>query len=374
MATIVESIKSKTLSFIEHLKDRFLFPTMIYTTAWEDFDMDMQIMNYKPGDIVLTLTGGGCNALNVLCQGSHVNCVDMNKHQNMLMKLKLACIMNSYETLWKAFGDGCECKLDTLEISDSTRTFFSKKDYFTKKRTIYTHGGMGIAVRLLKLFNWRFQSITEQKEFVSFCFNILNASTFFLNIIFSVMDFFSLTNVILWYISGVPKRQIDLITERDERSIIEYLKHVANVFCEIKLDNNHYYYLVTHGKYTKDCCPLYLKEENYETLIKSVSQGSIEIKDGTFLESLQQKLYSKVILMDHMDWNDVLYNTNLARALSINCSDMILLRSASVFPPYIEILTNYGFLMECINSHCTHNVCDKVNTYASTWVGYRKAN
>jgi betaine lipid synthase len=65
-------------------------------------------MDINPSDVVLTLTSGGCNALNLLLNGAGaVVSVDCNPAQSSLLELKKAAIANlSYEDAWQMFGEG----------------------------------------------------------------------------------------------------------------------------------------------------------------------------------------------------------------------------------------------------------------------------
>jgi hypothetical protein len=65
-------------------------------------------MDINPSDTVLTLTSGGCNALNLLLHGAgHVVSVDCNPAQSSLLELKRTAIAQlPYEDVWKMFGEG----------------------------------------------------------------------------------------------------------------------------------------------------------------------------------------------------------------------------------------------------------------------------
>lgn len=45
-------------------------PTFLYNSSWEDPEKDMAALHVGPGDACLTLTSGGCNALNLCLQVS----------------------------------------------------------------------------------------------------------------------------------------------------------------------------------------------------------------------------------------------------------------------------------------------------------------
>ncbi len=69
------------------------------------------------------------------------------------------------------------------------------------------------------------------------------------------------------------------------------------------MKDNYFWRVYMNGEYSRDCCPEYLKAENFSTLknglVDRVSthtdsvQGFLEKHDGTI---------SRFILLDHMDW------------------------------------------------------------------------
>jgi len=65
-------------------------------------------MDINPSDTVLTLTSGGCNALNLLLHGAGaVVSVDCNPAQSALLELKKVAVANlPYEDVWMMFGEG----------------------------------------------------------------------------------------------------------------------------------------------------------------------------------------------------------------------------------------------------------------------------
>lgn len=43
-------------------------PTFLYSLSWEDPREDAKVLDINPNDTVLTLTSGGCNALDIILQ------------------------------------------------------------------------------------------------------------------------------------------------------------------------------------------------------------------------------------------------------------------------------------------------------------------
>ena len=64
-----------------------------YASCWEDADVLRAALRVSPGDRVLSIASGGCNALSLLLDDpAQVVAVDFNPHQTRLVRLKVAAI------------------------------------------------------------------------------------------------------------------------------------------------------------------------------------------------------------------------------------------------------------------------------------------
>jgi len=78
--------------------------------------------------------------------------------------------------------------------------------------------------------------------------------------------------------------------------------------------------------------------------------------------------------MDHVDWMDEEAATDVIRLLSkqVVQNGRIILRSASVCPPYLEIMRNHGFDITCIHRADQGDYyMDKVNMYNSFYLAVK---
>jgi betaine lipid synthase len=107
-------------------------------------------MNINPNDTVLTLTSGGCNALNLLLHGAgHVVSVDCNPAQSSLLELKAVALQQlDYDDLWQMFGEGRHPRIEEI-FERQLGPFLSQKAYnfwstrlFYFKQGLYYQGGM----------------------------------------------------------------------------------------------------------------------------------------------------------------------------------------------------------------------------------------
>ena len=64
---------------------------MLYAQCWEDPAIDREALQIGPGDVVFSITSGGCNVLAFLVDDpGRVIALDVNPHQNYLLDLKMA--------------------------------------------------------------------------------------------------------------------------------------------------------------------------------------------------------------------------------------------------------------------------------------------
>src|SRR5215203_998538 len=85
------------------------FDAFVYNQIWEDPRVDLQALELNRDSRVLTISSGGCNALNYLLENPQsVTAVDLNRHHIYLLNLKIAALefLPSYEDFFNFFGYG----------------------------------------------------------------------------------------------------------------------------------------------------------------------------------------------------------------------------------------------------------------------------
>ena len=375
-------------------------PTFIYSVNWEDPIVDKPILDINEDDVVLTLTSGGCNTLHLAAHGAkHVASVDLNPAQSALCELKVQAIKRlEYEDVWKMFGEGkheniaeiFESKLAPW-LSQGSLNFWSKKLHYFKDG-LYYHGAMGkvllVVYWMQVLFGYRkkflkfagAKTIEEQRDiWTSFWF--VKVFLYMPAMVFSVMQqiltLLFLNKATCWLGLGVPPHQYDLIGA-DGRGMCEYAGATLHgaAMNTLMSNDNYFYKVCLTGSFSKDSCPEYLTKSCFKKL-KDGLVNNISVHTDYFGSVLALRKYTKVVLMDHVDW----LNDQLVEELASNLEKQVvsggrlIWRSASLNPPYVKVLAAHGF--EC---HCVHRITDKeyngcidrVNMYASFWYADRK--
>ena len=85
------------------------FDALVYNQIWEDPQVDLQALKLDKNSRILTISSGGCNALNYLSESPEkVTAVDLNRHHIFLLNLKKSAIehLPSYEDFFAFFGFG----------------------------------------------------------------------------------------------------------------------------------------------------------------------------------------------------------------------------------------------------------------------------
>jgi S-adenosylmethionine-diacylglycerol 3-amino-3-carboxypropyl transferase len=103
---------------------------------------------------------------------------------------------------------------------------------------------------------------------------------------------------------GVPRQQRMQIDTQYEGGLVKFIQDcVDTVFGQLPLWDNYFWRVYITGQYSRDCCPEYLKEENFQRL----RDGQVD-RISTHTDSVQGFLdkhpgrISRFVLLDHMDW------------------------------------------------------------------------
>jgi S-adenosylmethionine-diacylglycerol 3-amino-3-carboxypropyl transferase len=293
---------------------------LIYNTCWEDPALDRVALDFKSDDRVLVITSAGCNALDYLLAGAgEVNAIDVNPIQNALLELKVAAVRGlDYKSFFSMFGDGQTPQIrqmygDVLrrQLSPSARAYWDRHISFFLgrgwRKTFYYRGTCGLLARLMMI---NAQTLHRLREPID---RLLNART-----IDEQRDIYESrirdrlwTPWLRWFLSrsvtlsllGIPWPQRNEITTQYPGGVSRFIRDCfETVLCKLPFQNNYFWRVYFQGHYTSDCCPEYLRAENFARLRSAVNH--LRIHTGTVTEFLEQTQpgLSKVILLDHMDW------------------------------------------------------------------------
>ena len=103
---------------------------------------------------------------------------------------------------------------------------------------------------------------------------------------------------------GVPRAQRRQLEREYQGGIAQFVHDCLEaVFGRLPLSDNYFWRVYMTGQYTTDCCPEYLKPENFERL-KAGLVDRIEVHTQSVQGFLAKSnaAISRFVLLDHMDW------------------------------------------------------------------------
>jgi len=292
---------------------------LIYNVCWEDPRIDRQILELKDDSKVVVLTSAGCNTLDYLLDSpAEIHAVDINPRQNALLHLKLALIeRGSFDDLFKMFGVGSHQAFRDIyaalkhKLPPYAQTFWDNKiQYFdgdSKKRSFYYHGTSGVIAWILSRYFLRSNS-----KIRPYLFDLLDAQTLAeQRRIYYKIEPMLWSGFSTWLVKqpmtlamvGVPSPQTRLISEQYPGGVKGYvtdkLKHVLT---EVLIKDNYFWRVYMTGSYTQNCCPNYLKSENFEKLQVNVHKVHTYNSSVSGFLNENPGTYSHFVLLDHQDW------------------------------------------------------------------------
>ena len=380
----------KRVSFKDWIFSQLHQNKLVYNTCWEDPRCDRMLLDLQEDSEIVMITSAGCNALDyALDNPARIHCVDMNFRQNALLELKVAGLRSlDHLVFFKLFGEGAYDGVKNLywrklrpQLSSGAGKYWDKHiNYFSGKglrNSFYYHGTSGLLAysitRLMKIKRDMYRnakslfqavSVEEQARYFSYMESLFSNTTLqrLLNSHYAMA------------LAGVPQNQQQLIHAAYGRGTIAYVENCfRKIFTTLDITENYFYQVYFNGFYTPECCPEYLKADNFDTLrqqINSITTYTTTI--STFLKD-NPGSYSHFVLLDHQDWlvsnrPELLIEEWKLILLNSRPGTKILMRSAAkeieYFPDFVKERVVFD-KQKAAEAHSS----DRVGTYASVYLG-----
>ena len=291
---------------------------LVYNTCWEDPRLDRVAMDIGPKDNILVITSAGCNALDyALNSPNAVHAVDMNPRQNALLELKQAGIRNlEFEDFFSMFGQGSHDDAAKIyrqalrsSLSPWSRNYWDKKiKLFDRRKSFYFFGTSGRFARFVNFYVDRIVRVRPWIEQLLSAQDVEEQRAIYDDHLkerfwTKPLDFAMGQNATLSMV-GVPRAQRQQVDKHYEGGIVQFIHDcIESVFAQLPIHDNYFWRVYLTGEYTPDCCPEYLKPENFQAL-----KGGLVDKVHTYTDSVEGFLrkhdveISRYVLLDHMDW------------------------------------------------------------------------
>lgn len=361
---------------------------LVYNACWEDPRIDRELMAMERDSRVVMITSAGCNALDYLLDDpAEIHAVDMNPRQNALLQLKSAMIRRDrHEELFALFGEGAfpDFKRLRRDLSDLlppyANRYWREKHYYFKSSPLnpsfYYRGTAGqMAWIALKTFTSGRGKLRESAAAILEARSIGEQRA-----IYEAVRPILWTKLVRWLLRqpvsmamlGVPRAQVRLIEKNFDGGVPGFLQaKLEHVFTEIPFWENYFWQVYLRGRYTRECCPNYLREEHQPVLRARIDR--IKTHSATIANFLREHpaAYSHYVLLDHQDWMAAHRPGALAEEWRLILENSrpgtaILMRSAS---PEIDFLPAFAReRVEIVDPDRTLSLhrLDRVGTYGCT--------
>ncbi len=368
---VLEAVQNQKISSRQGILQKLFavwFDAFVYNQIWEDPKVDLQALKINENSRILTISSGGCNALNYLVKNPEsVTAVDLNRHHIFLLRLKLAALRSlpSHEDFFAFFGYGKSAdavqQFETFiapNLDKDTRSFWEGGSFFSGKRIdffqnagLYEHSRNGYFLRFFhrvsKLFGCKPEavlsaaSLEEQRELYD-----KNIDPFFNSFLVKTLGRLPITMFGL----GIPPQQYDELKKdlTHEKTIIDiYRERVKRLACDYPINENYFAWQAFAKKYDTEkrvAIPEYLRAENYEIL--KANAGKLRTKIGSVTDEIKDQpkdSFNRFVFLDAQDWMNAETMVDLWSAIAEKGEpgSRIIFRTASAASPVETNLPAY---------------------------------
>ncbi|MBI1346982.1 DUF3419 family protein [bacterium] len=295
---------------------------IVYNQCWEDPRLDRVALQLTPQDRVVVITSAGCNALDYALAGAgHVHAVDMNPRQNALLQLKLTAAKHlDHGQFFQMFGRGKVPDWKTLypqllrpNLEPEVRAFWDRKgDMFHgkgRRKSFYFRGTSGTFAWMVNYYVDRIAKLRDSVNALLAADSVEQQQDIYQQYkmaerLWRPMIRWIMRRDATLAMLGVPRSQRRHIDESYPGGILQFvIDRVETVFTRLPLKDNYFWRVYLSGEYTPDCCPEYLRPENFQ-LMRTTVQETVTTHTSSVLDFVEQHPgeITRFILLDHMDW------------------------------------------------------------------------
>lgn len=345
--TLHTAVQNKKLSSKQGLLQKLFavwFDAFVYNQIWEDPRVDIEALQIDGDSRILTISSGGCNAMNYLVEGPHsVTAVDLNRHHIYLLNLKLAAIKHlpSYEKFFAFFGEGKGSNTNTdylrfirPHLDRETRDFWESNtlgggvlygdriSFFTNAG-LYEHSRNGYFLRFFhqvaRIFGCKPDevlkagSLEEQEHLYE-----RHVDPFFDSFVVKTLGKLPVTMFGL----GIPPQQYDeLKKDVGSGTVIDiYRERTRRLACDYPINENYFAWQAFARKYDtekRQAVPEYLKVERYNTLKANADRLTTKVGSATdAILNGEPNTFNRFVFLDAQDWMDAETMTELWSAIA----------------------------------------------------------
>jgi S-adenosylmethionine-diacylglycerol 3-amino-3-carboxypropyl transferase len=270
-------------------KDQVALSQLIFSLNWEDPASDLQALRIKPGDKVMAITSGCCNALEFLLHDpEQVYTLDINPAQTYLMELKTAAIKHlSFESYRDLMG--LSSTTDRSDIYASLRSHLSPgaREFWDEQGKIIRKGLVmsGRYENFVRLAGWAIRFLQGRKRVLRlFQEKSLEEQQRYFDEVFNTRRFRAIFPLLF------NKRMLarkglnaDYFHFHDGSSSFaeSFYNRARHAMRDLPIKGNYFLALYLQGQYNSpEEVPEYLKPENFSTLKERIDRITLITDDA----------------------------------------------------------------------------------------------
>jgi len=370
--TLHSAVRNEKLSSKQGLLQKLFavwFDAFVYNQIWEDPRVDIEALEIDGDSRILTISSGGCNALNYIIEGPRsVTAVDLNKHHIYLLNLKLAALKHlpDHDKFFAFFGDGKgeNTGSDYLRyirphLDRDTRNFWESNTLggsvlygdriaFFANAGLYDHSRNGYFLRffhaMARAFGCRPEEILKARSLEEqTALYTKHIDPFFDTALIKTLGKLPVTMFGL----GIPPQQYDELKKDlgQGRTVIDtYRERTRRLACDYPIGENYFAWQAFARRYDTEnrvAVPEYLKETNYDAL--KANAGRLDTKVGSATDVIRNgdtDKFNRFVFLDAQDWMNTDQMTELWSAITEKAEpgSRMIFRTAGAASPLEENL------------------------------------
>ena len=317
--------RSKAMSADGFLERAFTlaFRRLVYPLIWEDPVVDLEALQVKPDNHIVTIASGGCNVLSYLPSNpARITAVDLNAAHVALMRLKLVAAeqLPDHASFFRFFGAADDPENVALydryikrHLDRVSRSYWEARDFRGRRRISrfsrnFYHFGLlgrfiGAGHLVAKLYGadpkimLQAKSLEEQREL----FDRELAPLFERK---SVR--WALRRRMSLYGLGIPPAQYEALVG-DHESMAEVVKsRLERLACDFDMRDNYFAWQAFARSYQAEGLgplPPYLEPENFAVIKSGASRVDVrQVSFTQYLTGLPAASADRYVLLDAQDW------------------------------------------------------------------------
>ncbi|MBX3288696.1 MAG: BtaA family protein [Acidobacteria bacterium] len=369
---VLEAVRNEHTASKQGLLQRLFavwFDAFVYNQIWEDPRVDIEALKIDGDSRILTISSGGCNAMNYLLEGPEsVTAVDLNKHHIDLLELKAAAARHlpSHRAFFEFFGEGKGSdtgpnylRYIARNLSREARDFWESNTAFGKflygdriaffaGAGLYDHSRNGYFLRFFHRFArllgcdpeaiLKAKGLEERERIYE-----EKIKPFFDSRLIKTIGKLPITLFGL----GIPPQQYDELKRdlEEGRTVIDiYEERTRRLACGFPIDDNYFAWQAFGRRYdtvNRKALPEYLKEENYEVLRGHIDRLETRVASATdVIRESPFGAFNRFVFLDAQDWMNADTMTELWTMIAerAESGSRIIFRTAGAASPLDDAL------------------------------------